>query len=371
MVGLSVTGCEAIAGYNRVQPWPPEAATQPEDGGRAAPDGGGAGGSGSRGGAGGTGARASGGRASGRDSGAGGASGAGVDAGGDGEAPAGTGGRRVDAGDAGVFVPDSSADGAPAREAGEDAPSGPCPVLVGNDACATVPRFTASTQVVDGIGDEFCDVPAMVFDVSECPTLLRVTVADPAEMPERATLRIAWSSDAFHLHIHVADPQVIVNPDPARLWDGDAVELFIAGPSAGGLTGSYNGSNDGGAIQIVLAPPGAGFPTRGQAFFNPGGNVHTNAPISSSIYAGRLVDDGYELELRLPWVAFADPAIPGALMGFDVAISTQKDADVGRQLQCIISDVEVDGTEACDFPRNRPAEPYCDDRTWCRPELQP
>lgn len=266
--------------------------------------------------------------------------------------------------DASVLMDASIADGA------RDADAGPCPILTGNDACATVPRFTSPTQIVDGIGDEFCDVPAMVFDVTSCPTL--VPSGEPPPLAEKVYLRIAWSVDAFHLHVHVVDPDVIVNPDPASLWNGDAVEIFVAGTSGAGLTGSYNGTDDGGAIQIVLAPPGGGFPTRGQAFFNPGGSVHTSAPISASIYAGRLVDDGYELELRLPWVAFADPAVPGGLMAFDIAIGAQRLADAGgRELQCIISNTFVDGSLACGYPAGTAAQPWCDDRTWCQPELLP
>jgi hypothetical protein len=298
-------GCEEIAGYNDVEPWPPEAGAPRAD--------------------------------SGTDQG-------------------------VDATAEDVAVDDNDAPPG-------DADSGPCPVLTGNDACETVPRFTASTHVVDGIGAEFCDIPAMVFEVNSCPMLYP---SEPPVLPEKVYLRIAWSTDAFHLHIRVVDPSVIVNPDPGNLWNGDAVEIFIAGASGENLNGSYNGSNDGGAIQIVLAPPGAGVSTRGQAFFNPGGSVHTSAPINSSIYAGRLVDDGYELELRYPWAAFAEPATPGSRIAFDIAIGAQQDSDAGgRQLQCVISDVFIDGASACGYPAGVPAQPWCDDRTWCQPELLP
>ncbi|HMJ13474.1 MAG TPA: sugar-binding protein, partial [Polyangiaceae bacterium] len=174
-----------------------------------------------------------------------------------------------------------------------------------------------------------------------------------------------------HLHVRVVDPAVLVNPDPDRLWDGDAIEIYLAGASGENLTGSYNGTNDGGAIQIVLAPPGAGFPTRGRAFFNPSASQHTNAPINASIYAGRRTDEGYELELRYPWSAVADPAVRGARIAFDLAVGARKDSDAGgRQIQCIISDVFVDGQSACGFPAGTAAQPYCDDRTWCQPTLE-
>src|SRR5262249_46600347 len=151
---------------------------------------------------------------------------------------------------------DNPPDGGPVVEGGEasdvaaETEAGPCPALVGTDACQSVPHFTAKEQIVDGAGDEFCDIPAMVFDMAHCGT---TDVAVPPALPEIASLRIAWSDDAFHLHLHVTDPSVIVNPESSLLWDADALEIFIAG--TGTLHGPYNGSNDGGAIQIVLSPP--------------------------------------------------------------------------------------------------------------------
>jgi|SoiMethySBSTD1v2_1073268.scaffolds.fasta_scaffold09616_8 cellulose/xylan binding protein with CBM9 domain len=334
-------GCEAIAGYNDVEPWPVNAGSGASGG--AGPGGAGSGGV-SGAGPGGTGAGSNG------SGGAGGSSDARNDGSSGGAASGGT------AGDAAI------------EDARRDADAGPCRIKVGNDACETVPRFKALAQIVDGIGDEFCDIPAMEFDVNECPTLLP---AEPPDLPEHVFLRIAWSPDAFHLHVKVVDPNVVVNPQSGSLWNGDAVEIYIAGASGDGLTGQYNGTNDGGAIQIVLGPPGSGHGVRGQAFFNYSGQ-HTSTSINPSTYAGRLVPDGYELELRFPWVAFADPAVPGARIAFDIAIGAQQNPDAGgRQLQCIISNVFVDGKSACGYQPGTPAQPWCDDRTWCQPRLLP
>ncbi|HEY6560347.1 MAG TPA: sugar-binding protein [Polyangiaceae bacterium] len=307
--GLALFGCEAIAGYNDVEPWPRDA------------------GSSGRGGA---------------------------------DAAISDGARDV--------AHETSPSDGEAGISDADVEAGPCMMRTGNDACSRVPRFTAARQVVDSFGDEFCNIEAMVFDVDSCPTLIP---SEPPSMPESVHLRIGWSADAFHLHVRVEDPSVLVNPDPNRLWDGDAVEIYIAGVTGEALTGSYNGRNDGGAIQIVLAPPGAGFDTRGRAYINPGADVHVNTPITSSFYAGRLTEDGYELELRYPWLAFAEPAVEGARIAFDLAVDARDDSDAsGRQIQCIISNVFVAGESACGFTDGRPAEPWCDDRTWCRPTLQ-
>jgi hypothetical protein len=331
-------GCEMIAGYNDVEPRPPLAAS-------------GAAGSGT--------------------SGTLGSGGGQLGAAGDG----GSGGQpnldaRTD-----TPVPDSSSGGTSSDvsidNGPKDADAGPCTIIVGNDACDTVPRFpTGVTQVIDGFGDEFCTIPAMEFDVNDCPTM--IPGGELPNLPEKVYLRVAWSQFHFHLHVKVEDPNVLVNPADTSLWNGDAVEIYIAGTSGAGLTGSYDGTDDGGAIQIVLAPPGGGHAARGQAFFNPGDGRHTSTRIDASTYAGRLTSDGYELELIYTWLPIANPRVPGAKIAFNIAVGAQQVLDAGgRQLQCIISNVFVDGEEACGYTPGTPAQPWCDNRTWCQPELLP
>src|SRR5687768_1598636 len=138
-------GCEAIAGYNDVEPRPPS--TTGGKAGTAASGAGGGGGQLSDGGSAGT--------------------GAGTGA---------SGGRTNSDARPDTTEPDSSGGTTSADVSVEDAPqdvdAGPCRILVGGNACATVPKFTASRQVIDGDGSEFCDIPAMVFDVNDCPTMI-------------------------------------------------------------------------------------------------------------------------------------------------------------------------------------------------------
>lgn len=344
----SVFGCEALLGYNDLAAWPAEAGVEdPEDldastdGSVDAPDGD--------------------------------LEEPELDAGSDGRPEAGA-QPELDA--AQPVSRDAAADAAPdvdagsgpdaAPEAGAQPDASECLLPTGQDLCQTLPKFTAASQVVDGVGDEFCGIPAMTFDAVGCPTL---DPDPPPALPASASLRVAWSAQAVHLHVRVQDPAVIVQPDRARLWNGDSVEIYIAGASGAQLTGAFDGTNDGGAIQLVLTPPSGAFPARGEAFFSRFG---AHSAIDPSLYAGRLVPGGYELELRFPWPASANPATPGARVGFDFALGVQDAASAGgRQLQCIISDVFVDGAQACGLSAGTPAAPYCDDRTWCQPQLLP
>lgn len=241
-----------------------------------------------------------------------------------------------------------------------------CMQMGGLDACQSLPRFSASPQVVDGVGDEFCNLPAMVVEEADCAT---TSPAGHPAWPGKVTLRVGWSGAALHVHVHVEDSAIIVQPDRARLWDGDAVEIFIAGASGSALHGAFNGTNDGGAVQLVFTPPSNLFGARGEAFLSRFG-AHT--ALDAALFAGRLVPGGYEIELRYPWASTADTPAAGKRVAFDLALNAQDQGSAGgREFQCLISAVFVDGAEACGLAAGKPAEPYCDDRTWCQPTLDP
>jgi hypothetical protein len=337
---LSALGCEAIAGYNDVEPRPSASGGASGSGGSRS---GGAGGSSATGGSGDTG-------------GAGGSSGA--------SGSGGAGGNTIrDASSEDQRVTDAKQNDVTTDRALVDAEAGACTMLTGADPCISVQRFTAAAQVIDGVGDEFCNIRAVVLDVDNCPTNYPKT---PPALPERAYLRVAWSMAAIHLHVHVDDPLVQPNLSDDRIWDGDAVELFVTSASGSGLHGSYDGTSDNGAIQIIMAPPTPSFPANARAFFNDG-----TSNIAVSNVAGRLVPGGYEIEIRFPWVV--PPAGPSSRIALNLSIDARDvtDGSGGRQLECILSDVFVDGQSACGFSAGTAAKPYCDDRSWCQPTLAP
>jgi hypothetical protein len=251
------------------------------------------------------------------------------------------------------------------------APTG-CPVIQVAEPCQKIPPMPKpEDQKVDGVGTEFCAIPAYEFYVLSAPATIPSTLpSPPPDLREKVELRVAWSDAAFHLHIHVYDQHVLTRRGD-HSYNADAVEVFLAGPSAQGYNGPYDGQSDGGAMQFVLSPPSASDPeAQGSGWSNPPGQ-HNTAIFAPSNYAGRLVDDGYEFELRIPWHD-AGPRASGARIAFNLAIDVQDDQDAGgRQLQAFLylPNPIISGAEVCGFT-NRAAEPYCDDRTWCTPELQ-
>ncbi len=267
-------------------------------------------------------------------------------------------------------VEERAVDATGSFDAATDRDAGACPILTGVDLCSGLPRFTAPSQIVDGVGDEFCDIPAMVFDLNHCATEY-FTGSEPPKLDEQVYLRAAWSTDAFHLDVRVTDPHVVVNADQSMLWNGDAIEIYLAGSST--LNGPFDSHEDGGAVQIVLTPPTSTLAALGAAFYSPGGGASPfDAMLKASDYAGRLIDGGYELEMRLPWSADAEAMAPGVKIGFDVDIDAEDELDAGgRQLQCLLHQTSVDGHAFCGYAMGTMAQPFCDDRTWCQPTLLP
>jgi hypothetical protein len=351
------------------------ASTQPCRGAACGGGGNATGGSPSSGGSGG---RAQGGSGGVLPSGTGGSSGAGgstsgvggshTDAGAGGGTAAGSGaasddggrsGRQASGGHAGVAAGGSAGRDGRSGSGGQSATGGAgpeCTDAVG-DFCGTIPRFVGA-QVVDGGGDEFCAIPAMSFTVGQMPW---VNPSFNANVASVVTLRVAWSDAALHAHVHVADATVSPSVDPTGLWNGDNVQFFMAG--TGTLTGAFTGMDDGGARHCIVAPPSTLLPNGSATDFyeTPGGLV--TPALDTSLYATRLVEDGYEVEVRLPWAAHAAARTPGARFGFNFMVGATDGATL--ELEAALSNQSPPGPTSCAGA----TAPGCDDRTWCVPAL--
>ena len=71
---------------------------------------------------------------------------------------------------------------------------------------------------------------------------------------------------------------------------------------------------------------------------------------------------------RSPWPG--DPPSSGAEMAFDIALNSADNdpagAPDGRDAQAILHNGSPGGSSPC----GDTAEPWCDDRTWCKPTAQ-
>ena len=223
-------------------------------------------------------------------------------------------------------------------------------------------RFTATKQVVDGVGDEFCDVPPVHYTAGNAPYREGHSggSAPPTTAPpEEVTFRAAWSLDAFHLHAQVIDPTIIESNDDSMFWNGDEVEIFVAGSPDFSVT--YPAGTSANAIEIGIVPPSGLVGARGIVYLG-----QSHQALDSQYFAARLVPGGYEVEVQLPWAGTAKPTQAGDTMGFYFGLSTQDTVGVGREEYASLPVPAVSGS-TCPVS---PPLPWCDDRTWCHPTLK-
>jgi hypothetical protein len=234
------------------------------------------------------------------------------------------------------------------------------------DACARIPAL-AGAQKVDGVGDELCSAPVTRFD----KTTAKFNLPDPppSDVDPHVEVRTAWSTVGLHLHVHVQDARVIVVPPESNILHyGDSIEVYTAGfvPTAG----DYDDKTDVGAVHVIVAPPGTGIGAR--AYLYTSRYDHIPVSLSPANYAGRIVDDGFEIELLFPWSLITRGAAPkaGDVIAFDLSVNAKDDpAQEKRSLQATLGYRSV-AVPADSCSGVAPAQPYCDDRTWCLPTLE-
>lgn len=239
----------------------------------------------------------------------------------------------------------------------------------GDDPCtaSTIVPMSGS-QEVDGLGDEFCDVPGFELNFAN-------PARGAADLPHSALVRVAWSEDAFHLFAEVEDPDIATNSNIDSLWSGDVIELYLATSAASELQGFFTGRVDG--VQLVFAPPTEDQPARAARLFwiengNSGGWRQVREEFTQD-FASRLTGSGYTMEARIPWSSFG-PRAPEMDSGLQIAFnfglatasseSMQNDAREGAAL--LFVGPPADGVATCDGEQL----PWCNATTWCSPTLQ-
>lgn len=227
--------------------------------------------------------------------------------------------------------------------------------------CTEIPAFTG-TQTVDAKGDDFCSVPAFEFSFANAAGVNnnKVTTGSTADYAQYAVARVAWSTDAIHAFIEVYADPVRANSDASRLWDGDSVELMLTtNNNPPGLT-----SEDNQAIHVIANyAKGALVKSNGES------GTATEITDSSQLAVG-FSDNGYVIELKLPWPGTAP--VSGAAVRFNMALNVDTEAvdpDVwGRDAQAVLAMATLSGPTTCSVTDN--PTPFCDERLWCATKLK-
>ena len=228
------------------------------------------------------------------------------------------------------------------------------------DPCGSIPRFLGS-QTVDGSDADLCSLPTFVINFTDADIYLKVdhgNEEDGRRRTETATVRVGWSEAGLHGFVTVTDGFLFASgqDDAGSVWNGDGVEVFVAG-SDSVLTG--NSGND----AVTHVQFGAA-PSLAVTVKTVDGSASHSA-LAGSQYVTSVVTGGYTIEFLLPWAGSAPSS--GAAMAFDLALNSADNdpagAPDGRDAQAILHNGSPGGSSPC----GDSAEPWCDDRTWCTP----
>jgi hypothetical protein len=281
-----------------------------------------------------------------------------------------------------------SSDSSAPSETGADAGPG-CAIKTGGNLCTKVPKMVfTGKQVVDAIGDEFCDIVSTELAMK---TGKPMPGATPSLLPSKLKARVAWSSAGVHGHFHVDDPDVIsLGADQ----EADRVLFYIGGKTA--LFGEFLGDRkDKGFFYLQMTPPSShdlglpgitgNTPAEARLWFQ--GHLKDtdsfcqaiSAPVVTPIeYAARLVAGGYEMEVFLPWAVLGRAATPssGDDISIDLGLYDTEDPDVIKPPWTSYSamlrgqvwlDIKSASEPSCCAGTYYP---NCDTRTWCNPTLE-
>lgn len=128
------------------------------------------------------------------------------------------------------------------------------------------------------------------------------------------TWRALWNWEGLYVLVEVNDDTLTNDSGGGdNKWNDDSVEVYVDGDNSKGSSVDDNDhqytcrwNNE------VLEEPSA---------------IHNGAPSLVGVeYAVATTDDGYLLEIKLPWMSImGEPATPGQLIGFDVWINDDDD----------------------------------------------
>jgi len=179
---------------------------------------------------------------------------------------------------------------------GENTAAGPLVV----EAVYDIPRVPAKPVDAADWGDAGFRVAAMVDTDS----------GTAAAEFHAARCRMGWNDEGLLIYMDVRDA---TPAEGARIWEGDCVEIFVGREAAGNFD----------RIQYLVAPG------RTAEFAEPRvqfvhvhvyGDRWAETPPEGSKYASRKTDDGYVVELLIPWSAL--PVTPAVGLELGVQLQT-------------------------------------------------
>lgn len=149
----------------------------------------------------------------------------------------------------------------------------------------------------------------------------------PADL--NGLVRAAWDANALYFAVQVEDDLIVQESREDRLFRGDAVEFFFDSDLTGDFDiDQYNGDD----AQLVFSP--GNFSTNPPAawvYLSPDTGSGAAAFRSAIQVAALRLDNGYSVEVVVPWSGLGVTPAPGSVFGYAVALSDDDSTDGGLQ----------------------------------------
>lgn len=147
------------------------------------------------------------------------------------------------------------------------------------------------------------------------------------------SMRVAWDEDYLYLAVRVRDDRYVQNATGRDLFKGDSLEILFDREISSDYYDSSLSADD---YQLGISP---GSPTPG---VNPQAYLwfprHIEGPRSNVIIGAASEEEGYRVEVAIPWSVFEVTPSPGQHFGFAVSISDNDNPNENVQ-QSMVSNV--------------------------------
>jgi hypothetical protein len=146
-----------------------------------------------------------------------------------------------------------------------------------------------------------------------------------------AEVKLAWDMQFLYVGALVRDTKFVQEATGPQLWKGDSLELLLDSELANDFEDATLNLDD---YQLGISP--------GNLIDNPNPEAYMWAPRylagerTSLVIASRLTDDGYMMEVAIPWSEFDVTPAEGQHYGFLFSVSDNDTADKNAQ-QSVVS----------------------------------
>ncbi len=159
-------------------------------------------------------------------------------------------------------------------------------------------------------------IPAWAETALFIPHLIANDADSAVGGPFDADAWVAWNDQGLLVYVDVTDARLMVNPDPAKLWDGDCIELFVSR----GVGSSFR-------YQFIIAPGDAPDQTPPPYWTDSRPKDAAAAAPLAADFEVRRHEKGYRAVVLLPWSNLQIEPKEADTIGFQVIVNNRDEPE--------------------------------------------